>query len=108
MKPIPKDGACSEEQNDPGCERGLSCVEGVCALPKSTVTGKLGERCGVDLETATVVNCINADCVGKTGAKTCVAFVPVGQPCTADGPSCQSFAECKNGTCAVADPAVCK
>lgn len=87
----------------------------VCTPPNtSTKRGKCkpltlassGEKCGViSSNPLTVAGCVNGSCVDGR----CVADLADGSPCSpTDKTVCQSPAECRNGRCALRDPAICK
>ena len=117
-KGLASGAACKNAENETPCDgfAGLFCkppsatvADGTCA-PFTVATAN--QLCGVTLQpTVDYAFCKNSQCVGATSTTrgTCKSFLEDGAACDATKqPDCQFPAKCRNGKCAMLDPAFCK
>ncbi len=103
---------CKQGPGSLGCDltKGLACLgngDGSGATSCSAVTisfTTVGNECGLKLAPVRVTACENSECI----AERCVAHPADGTSCSEGGQKCQEPARCRNGICALKDPALCK
>jgi hypothetical protein len=98
---LPPGSACKTGTGSISCQSGYSCIGSKCIQPTVTYANT-GEACNVDTTSPTRIKCLAGACIKNT----CVAYADVGQPCGTVG--CMGSLVCRNGQCAVDDPAACK
>jgi len=113
VKGLSKGAECKLAEGAVPCDffKGLVCVPN--GIGSNALVGtcdevsisKVGVNCDViSIEPFKYALCEGADCVNGI----CVAKLPDGASCSPDGPRrCQEPAKCRNGRCALRDPAVC-
>jgi hypothetical protein len=93
--------------NDEDCASGLGCSTGTHTCGAVTWADS-GKACG-DLTRCLVGSCPFQGSTGGTGG-VCATVIADGQPCSSSSATetCDSYAECLNGTCVLVDTQVCK
>lgn len=106
VAPLQEGAACTAGDENTPCDltKALFCQAGTCKKVPLTSVGN-GEKCGAtSLSPLTIALCTNGECTDDK----CVPRAADGTTCTAAADNCQAPAECRNGTCALLDPNVCK
>jgi hypothetical protein len=110
-KLLPNGGRC--QLADMSCDYalGLSCFPVSATAPSGVCTAALfaglGQTCGLDSSTQVFTDCEASTCSSATALGTCVDYLAIGAPCTADGPSCAWGSSCVDGKCKSSDPTAC-
>lgn len=116
-KGLAKGAACKNGKGETPCDiaSGLYCKPPSATIPDGTCAAftvvAAGQACGVTVQPIDYAACEKSQCVGASGTTkgTCQVYLADGAACDATkAPDCQFPAKCRNGKCAILDPALCK